>query len=89
MKKIIVTISTILLSNILHAQDVDTKKFCIYQNQLYSAGSIISMNNQKMECVRDYSNLTYLIWKEKINVSLTKKQEEMKSKQALYDSPLQ
>jgi hypothetical protein len=47
------------------------------------------MNNQKMECVRDYSNLTYLIWKEKINVSLTKKQEEMKSKQALYDSPLQ
>jgi cell division protein FtsL len=63
MKKVIVLLSVILVSKVVYAQDIDTKKFCVYQNQLYSAGSIVIMNNQQMKCKEEQN----------INVSVREK----------------
>ena len=85
MKKVIL-ISTILLSNILHAQNIDIKKFCVYANQVYSAGAIYIMDNKKMICTQEHQldKDTNLIW---VETSKLKQYRDREIKEHLYNSP--
>ena len=86
MKKVIISVSVILLSNSLYAQNIDSKKVCVYANQIYSAGSVTLMDNKKMICVKEHEldENTNLIW---VETSKLKQYRNKEIKESLYNSP--